>query len=189
MDPTVAEIDSDARLSQRLIGQYLRSSTILGVSGSNRICVAPSIPLNPDSDEQYEFILPKVQRALVDMRGICMNVRGCLMKKVNGVYAKLPADEKVVPVTNTVHALFDNVTLQLGENQENYYQSMYNYKSLIRQLFRYKTNNTSLQELSGFELESSRQGTAYQCSLGRRSLYAESKQIEFLGLYNFYLML
>ena len=180
MDTTVGEIASEVRLSERIIGQYLKPSTNYGVVATNKIIVPPSIPITAN-DEQYEFIIPKVERSLIDVRGILMHIKGRLMKKVGANYVELPPDEKVVLLTNTPHALFENISSVLGANQETYHQSMYPHKSYLRQILKHKIENTSLASSAGFAFEGQATGAHYLSSDGRTGHYAQSKQIEFLG--------
>ncbi len=72
-------------------------------------------------DESYEIEIPAYHQSFIDLRGISLYVRGRLIRldKEEEKVHTLVADERVFLINNTLHSLFESVTVQIGGNQVN----------------------------------------------------------------------
>ena len=110
----------------------------VGVTSTYKVFVPPIKNLD-SSDQSYEFELPVLDSSLIDLQGILIYVRGRVRKQnAEGAWEALVKDEQAVVSNNSLHTLFDSVSVTMGANQEIYHQSHHPHKAYLKQLLRLK---------------------------------------------------
>lgn len=120
MDSFVGAVASEQRLSKRLIEPYLREAVEIGASGSHKVLVLPTKPLDV-SDTQYTFEFPVFGNSVIDLKGTLLYVCGKVKKKgADGSYADITVETELFNIAcNTLHSLFESVSVTIGNNQVN----------------------------------------------------------------------
>ena len=84
---------------------------------------------------------------------------------------------------NIIHTLFDTISICIGKNQIEIYESNHALKAYIRQLFRNKSGKYVDSRLSGFHFETRKADqTDFVSGIARTQWTQNSKEAEFMGL-------
>lgn len=183
MEPTLGVISAEQRISEKVLLPYLKPVQGVGISGAHYITLRTNKSVDR-LDKCYIFEFPVLHGNLIDLAGVLLSIKGKLLRvKAGGGYENMPKLEQAMCVNNSAHSLFESVTVNMGMNQESFYLPMYPHRAMMRQLLRYKSPRPSTGVLEGFEYSFESTNEDINSERARSAVYSESKDVEFLGLY------
>ena len=133
-----------------------------------------------DNDTQYVIELPNTGADYVDLKNIELYVKGTL-KRADGTAC---VDREAVALTNnSLHSLFESVTVLIGHNQQEVQMSNYPYKAFLRQLMQAQTESPACR---GHGFVDERRGTSagisdFEIAVRRFFWTLNSKKAEFMA--------
>ncbi len=122
MDGPLGQVSSEQRLGSKIVAPYLREQLGIGIRSVYRVALKPNKDVTP-TDTQYNFTLPSLGDAVIDLSGIHLRLGGRLLRRrSDGTYGSLvdcSASEKedALVILNTLYSLFSDVKVYLGRNQ------------------------------------------------------------------------
>ena len=178
--PVVPTTLTTQSVDPRLIAMFTKAEGTVGVQGSFTHFVHPMRPPSGD-DVEYTFELPNTGADYIDMKNIELYVRGKLTR-ADGT--ALVDDEKVVLVNNSLHSLFETVTVLIGHNQQEIQMNNYPFKAYLRQLMHSQSSTPSMRG-HGFVIEDFTDPMPATGDMGygidRYDWTSSSKNVEFIG--------
>ena len=180
-DNVIAPLDSTLTLNERLVSAFLRDTVNIGIVASQLICLKPVKEI-AKTDREFVFSLPSIND-YVDLRNIQLYVRGQILERKDGVDVKVDAGTQVMLCNNVIHTLFDTISICIGNNQIELYESNHALKAYIRQLFRNKNGQYVDGRMSGLQFETRKDKQSdFASGVARVQWTQASNEVEFMGL-------
>ena len=175
-------VASEQRVSTRLALPYLRGTTAVGLNSSYLLKVLPIKPIDAN-DKIFTFEIPRMESSLIDLRATQLYVRGRILKvdAASGATSPVTGGVKVLLINNSLHSLWESVTVHMGTNQCEYFSGQFAMKSYLKTLLLYKEKHASSGSLVGFNFEMDNVGEDVNNAITRKKVFLNSAFCEFLG--------